>query len=226
MNVLQVINTYHPEFKFGGPPLKVHSLSKGLSGRGHALKVLAFDSAQRKRRDVAAFDGVAVQYLPWMGWGLRQWPTDRMLIAAAIEHADVVHCYGLYNALCPLAAKIAHSQNRPFLVEPLGMYQPRARNRMVKRIYHRLITHRLFRRASCIVATSPAEFDELKRVVGATRLVLRRNGIDVDVFQKLPAGNEFRKSSASPRSESFFTLGESVRIRTSEIWFAPLPRRR
>ncbi|MGD1085006.1 MAG: glycosyltransferase [Verrucomicrobiota bacterium] len=201
MNVLQIISYYHPEHKFGGPPLKVHSLSKGLAGRGHSVKVLTFDSSRRQRRDAVTYEGVEVQYLPWMGWGLRQWPRERELIAGAVARSDIVHCYGLYNALCPVAGKIAGEGNRPFLIEPLGMYEPKARNRWLKSVYNHWVTRRIFRRAAGVVAASAAEREELKGAVPDTKLYLRRNGIDVEAFRHLPSGAEFRRKLGMSEGE-------------------------
>jgi glycosyltransferase involved in cell wall biosynthesis len=192
VKILQITNTYYPELQFGGPPLKIHALSQGLVQRGHTVTVITFDSQQRRQCGRKSFDGVTVQYLPWRGWGLRQWPTNRALLAEAIGAADVVHCYGLYNILCPLAVSQARRQGRPVLIEPLGMYQPRARNQFVKRLYHRFVTRRMFHQTAAVIATSPAELAELTAAVGDTKLVLRGNGIDVAAFQNLPASASFR----------------------------------
>src|SRR5688572_7764694 len=107
MRVLQVTNTYFPELKFGGPPQKIHALSSRLAARGHVVSVLTFDSQNSRGDGDRTVDGVAMRYLSWRGWGLRQWPRDKKRIIAAIERSDVVHCYGLYNFLCPIAARIA-----------------------------------------------------------------------------------------------------------------------
>jgi glycosyltransferase involved in cell wall biosynthesis len=217
MNILQVTNTYYPEMQFGGPPLKIHALSKGLIQRGHRVCVLTFDSKRTTAREQRMLDGVKVQYLPWIGFGLRQWPTKRFLMARAILEADIVHCYGLYNLLCPAAIALAHKRKRPVLIEPLGMYRPRARNQFAKRLYHRWFTRRMFQRAACVVTTSPAEHDELKVAVGSTKLVLRRNGIDVEAFRELPSEDGFRsKFNLSSGDRVILYLGRISPIKNLE----------
>ena len=193
MNILQVTNTYYPEMQFGGQPLSIHDLSKGLIRRGNRVCVVTFDSMRPALRERRTVDGVQVQYLPWIGYGLRQWPVNRGLLAAAINDTDIVHSYGLYNFLCPAAISLAYEMKRPVLVEPLGMYRPKARNQFAKRLYHRWFTRRMFQRAACIVATSAAELEELKDAVGSTKLVVRRNGIDVEAFRELPPPAAFRR---------------------------------
>lgn len=198
MRILKATGVYFPELKFGGPPLKIHALSQGLRQHGHTVSVLTFFSEDPARAEDTSYDGVHVQYLPWVGRGLRQWPTDRRLITAAVAAADVVHLYGLYNSLTPLAARAAAQAGKPCVLEPLGGYLPRGRNQWLKRLYHRAFTHRIARQARIVIATSPQEFKELAPLGQPPKLVLRRNGIDVEAFAKLPSDACFRRKLGIP----------------------------
>lgn len=197
MRILQVSSFYYPELKFGGPPLKIHALSKGLRQHGHEVSVLTF-SEDAARTGETDYDGVSVRYLPWAGTGLRQWPRDRAAIARAVQMADVVHVHGLYNLLGPLALVAARRAGKPCVLEPLGMFTPRGRNQWVKRLYHRAFTHRMARQARVVIATSPQEFKELEPLGQPPKLVLRRNGIDVETFAKLPSADIFRRKLGIP----------------------------
>jgi glycosyltransferase involved in cell wall biosynthesis len=203
MRLLQVTNTYYPEVKFGGPPLKIHAISKGLIARGHEVEVVTFHSEEpgASRREVV--DGVPVQYVPWAGYGLRQYPRDVSLITRAVADADVVHCYGLYSILCPVAARQARRAKKPFLLELLGHYPPRARNVGVKKIYNWLVTSRMVRQAACVVVTSPNELKETAELTGQTPAVVRRNGIDLSLFKQMPAPEIARRK---------LNIGEHTRV--------------
>lgn len=192
MYILQVANTYFPELQFGGPPQKIHSLSQGLLQRGHQVRVVSFDSKRPHACGERTVDGVVVQYLPWIGRGLRQCPTNWTRLAALIREADIIHLYGLYNLLCPLAARMARQHARPFILEPLGMYPARARNVFVKGLYNRCCTRAMARHCAALVAASAGELQELRPLAPNGRVVLRRNGIDVSAFQNLPSRMEFR----------------------------------
>ena len=198
MRILKATGVYFPELKFGGPPLKIHALAQGLRQHGYDVSVLTFFSEDPSRAEATRYDGVHVQYLPWVGRGLRQWPTDRRLITQAVAAADVVHIYGLYNSLTPLAARAAAQAGTPCVLEPLGGYVPRGRNQWVKRLYHRAFTHRIARQARVVIATSPQEFKELEPLGMPPKLVLRRNGIDVETFAKLPSADIFRSKLGIP----------------------------
>ncbi len=192
MHLLQVTNTYFPELQFGGPPQKIHALSQGLAQRGHHVRVVSFDSQHPRASDERTVDGVTVQYLPWVGRGLRQCPTDWTLLDALVRETEIVHLYGLYNLLCPLAARLARKHTRPFVLEPLGMYPPRARNVLAKRIYNRCLTRGMARRCAALIAASAGELEDIRPLASNRRVVLRRNGIDVTAFQNLPSRMEFR----------------------------------
>src|SRR5437762_3374411 len=99
MRILQVTNLYYPELKLGGPPQKIHALSRGLTQRGHEVRVVTFHSEQPRACRSEAIDGVHVQYLPWVGRGLRQLPLKPGLLGDAVREADIVHCYGLYDLM-------------------------------------------------------------------------------------------------------------------------------
>lgn len=198
MRILKATGVYFPELKFGGPPLKIHALAQGLRQHGHDVSVLTFFSETPARTEATRYDGVHVQYLPWVGRGLRQWPTDRRLITQAVAAADVVHIYGLYNSLTPLAARAAAQAGKPCVLEPLGGYLPRGRNQWVKRLYHSAFTHRIARQSRIVIATSPQEFKELEPLGQPPKLVLRRNGIDVETFAKLPPAELFRRKLGIP----------------------------
>lgn len=137
--------------------------------------------------------GVPVQYSAWIGSGNWKFPVSLQRLRQKIVNSDIIHLYGLYNLLAPLAAWLARYYHKPYTVEPLGMYTPRLRNQAVKRVYHRLFTHQLFANAAQIIATSQVEYAELLPLVSADRLMLRANGVDLDRFANLPDPAELRQ---------------------------------
>lgn len=192
MRILQITPIYYPELQFGGPPQKIHALSRGLVERGHQVRVLTTQSTRPLAHHSQGIGGVEVQYLPWVGVGWWRVPFYANKLAGAIRQANIVHGYGLYNFLCPRANFWARQMQRPFVLEPLGMYPAQGRNPRIKAVYHRLFTASMARDAACVIANSPEEVRLLSGLVDGERLVLRRNGIDVAFFQNLPSGAAFR----------------------------------
>jgi glycosyltransferase involved in cell wall biosynthesis len=193
MRILFVTPYYYPELKFGGPPKRIHALSVGLSGWGHEVRVVTFDSERMKARDRQIFDEISVQYIPWTGRAMRQIPTRLSDLRSEIGSADIVHCYGLYNLLCPAAAFLARRLTKPFVVEPMGMFTPRVRNMTLKRAYNAFFTRWMFRNAGAVVATSELEAEELRREGEGSKVVVRQNGIDLREFANLPPRDAARE---------------------------------
>ena len=190
MRVLQV--SIYGERKFGGPPQKIFALSEGLVERGHEVQVAAFHSEFPHGEAPQKQSGFTLHLLAWAGRELWQLPLDWRRLRRLIRQTDIVHLYGLYNLLCPLAALLARLEGKPCVLEPLGMFVPRARSVRGKAIYNRLITIPMARSAARVVATSPRELEELGALVPDDKLVMRRNGLDLSIFRLLPSGESFR----------------------------------
>ncbi len=184
MRILQVTLSYYPESQFGGQPEKIRALTKGLRERNHEVKVVTThsDRAFTHQRDI---EGIEVQYLSWCGRGTYRILRSVRPLRRLVQWADVVHCYGLYNLLCPLAALWAYQMARPCIIEPLGMYAPKINSIRAKRLYHRIFTTSMVKQAARVVATSAIEIEELQTLEIGKRLVLRRDGVDIREFAAL-----------------------------------------
>ena len=217
MRILFITPYYHPQLKFGGPPQKIHSIACGLTLRGHDMRLATFDSENAANRERRSVDSIPVQYLPWIGKGLRQLPLDRRSLSTAIRGADLIHCYGLYNLICPIAMHFARRSRRPAVLEPLGMYPPRARNRCAKRIYNAVLTRRMIRQSRAVVAASTSEMRDLQEIVPPSKLVFRPNGIDLEKFKNLPPGDKLRICwNLSPQERVVLFIGRISPIKNLE----------
>jgi len=162
-------------------------------------------------------NGVKVRYVPWIGRGTWQLPLAPIAMWEAVRWADVVHLFGLYNLLCPFAALVSRRMGVPYLLEPLGMYVPRARSIRAKRLYHRIFTERMAQHAARVIATSPAEEKELAGLGDKKRIVLRRNGIDLAPFEEMPDGWAFReKHNIAPGERVVLYIGRISPIKNLE----------
>ena len=97
-----------------------------------------------------------------------------------LESYDIVHIYGLYDLIGPRVASACRRIGRPYVVEPMGMFQPIVRNFLSKRLYHAVLGRAMLRGASRLIATAEQERQEL--LAGGIpdgKIVVRRNGIDV-----------------------------------------------
>jgi glycosyltransferase involved in cell wall biosynthesis len=214
MRILSVTQSYAPFYEFGGPPVKVEALAKGLVQRGHSVTVLSADwgfewRKQAEREEASSrrspfgwtreADGVQSIYLPtWFRYRATTWnPAVGRYCRARLGQVDVVHIFGLYDLLGPAVARACRRQGLPYIVEPIGMFVPIVRNFALKRVYHTIWGNRLLAGAAAVVATSEQEVEELTgihpawpKAIPAERVVLRRNGVVVPT--ELPARGAFR----------------------------------
>lgn len=209
MRILSVTATYAPFLEFGGPPVKVKALARGLAQRGHEVTVLTADWGLEKRRAALegaqpdrsrlgwrhTQDGITAVYLPtWLKYRSLTWnPTLKRFCRERLAEFDVAHIYGLYDFLGPSVAASCVKRKIPYVLEPIGMYVPIVRSLALKRMYHAFFGQTMFARASAVVATSRQEAEELESGgVSREKIVLRRNGVDGPA--KWPERGGFRKT--------------------------------
>jgi glycosyltransferase involved in cell wall biosynthesis len=208
MRILSVTESYAPFLEFGGPPVKVCALARGLAGRGNQVTVLTADWGIRARMSKSeanraergpfgwtrAEDGVTAIYLPtWLRYRALSWnPAVKGFCRTRLQNFDVVHIYGIYDFLGPAVATECMKRKIPYVLEPIGMFVPIVRSLWLKRIYHALFGRRLFEGASAIIATSEQEVEELSRGgMAREKIVVRRNGVEAPA--SWPVSGAFRK---------------------------------
>jgi len=208
MRILSVTQTYWPFLEFGGPPVKVRALGRGLAALGHEVTVLTADWGFEQRvGDPAAAGaeqspfgwrhtegGVRTIYLPtWLRYRTTSWnPAVKRFCRARLNEFDVAHIYGLYDFLGPAVARACGDAGIPYVLEPIGMYVPIVRNFLLKKTYHAIYGKRLLEGAAKVVATSEQEVEELTGGgVPRAQVRLRRNGVEAPA--NWPAQGSFRK---------------------------------
>ncbi len=195
MRILSVTETYEPFLEFGGPPVKVRALARGLAGHGDPVTVLTADwgfearASENERAGATGGpfgwqreeNGVKTIYLPtWFSYRSVSWnPAVKRFCKVRLQDFDVAHIYGLYDFLGPAVADACTKRKIPYVLEPIGMFVPIVRSLRLKRVYHALYGRRLFENASAIVATSEQEIEELvSGGVTRAKIALRRNGVE------------------------------------------------
>jgi glycosyltransferase involved in cell wall biosynthesis len=231
MRILKVTQSYYPFLDRGGPAVKVRSLARGLAARGHKVTVLTADLGLDREtlrcpgavpHDwgwSAEEDGVEAVYLRVLGrYRALTWnPGALRWCRQNIKSFDVVHIYGMYDWLGPVAAHVCHGRGMPYIVEPMGMFRPIVRNIALKWAYRWLVGDRILRHARFLVATSDQERQELESGgIAPAQIVVRRNGIDAPT--SLPAIGSFRKQwNIAPDAKMVLFLGRLVKKKSPEL---------
>ena len=205
MRILYVTQSYYPFLEKGGPTVKVRALARGMAGFGHSVTVLTvdfgLDLAKKKTLNAipnrwgykATEDGVDSTYLPIRAqYRALTWnPGVAAFCRERLASYDVVHIFGLYDLIGPRVSSACRRIGVPYVVEPMGMFQPIIRNIWLKRLYHAVLGGPMLKGASRVIATAPQEREELlEGEIPNDKIVVRRNGIDVP--EEFPPTGRFR----------------------------------
>jgi len=243
MRILSVTQTYWPFLEFGGPPVKVRALGRGLAKAGHQVTVLTADWGFPQRigdpechgAERSPFgwrltdDGVRAIYLPtWLRYRSTSWnPAVKRFCRAKLSEFDVAHIFGLYDFLGPAVASACRERGIPYVLEPIGMYVPIVRSFLLKRTYHAMYGKRMMEGAARVVATSEQEVEELASGgVPKEKIRLRRNGVEAPLTWQ--ARGTFRKKFEIPADVSLILfLGRLAEKKSPDLLlraFAELSR--
>lgn len=228
--VLKVTQSYYPFLERGGPAVKVRALALGLARRGHLVTVLTSDLGMKDAAKPGSItqashgwrydeDGVKALYLSARGsYRSLTWnPGIFAFCAEGLESVDIVHIYGTYDLLGPTVARACRQKGIPYLVEPMGMFRPMARNLALKWLYRRAFGESVLRGAARIVATSLQEQKELiEEGVAPGKIVVRRNGVELPKIP--PVRGAFRRQWQIPRDALVVVfLGRIVGKKSPEL---------
>ena len=188
MRILNVVPTYLPAVRYGGPIHSVHGLCRALARAGHEVTVMTTsvdgDADSNVPLDTpVTLDGVTVHYFPSrtlrrLYWS---WPMGRAL-PGAVAAADVVHTHSVFLWPTLAAARAARRQNVPYVLSPRGMLVNELierRNARLKRAWIALFERSNVERAAAVHCTSDLERDEMLALGLAPRETLVvPNGVD------------------------------------------------
>lgn len=171
LRILQVVPSYYPAVRYGGPIRSVHALARSLVERGHEVQV--FTSSMDGPSNLVVpegipvnRDGVQVRYFHVPLLRRLCWCPE-MLTALKAEASgfDVMHLHSVFLWPTYAAARLAHAVGLPYLVAPRGMLGRaviRGKSRLIKSAWIRLIEQRTLRAAAGVHVTTELEAEEIR----------------------------------------------------------------
>ncbi len=189
LRILQVVASYYPAVRYGGPVRSVHGLAMWLARRGHEVHVYTTNLDGPSNLDVpvgepVAMDGVQVHYFPVPKFRRIVWsPLLGQALRDSVRDFDVVHTHGTYLWPMWAAAREAARSGVPYVVTPHGMLMCEAirrKSRWVKKAWINLIERRTLAQAAAVQVTAELESLELlsQRLVPSNSVALIFNGLD------------------------------------------------
>ena len=199
LRILQVVASYYPAVRYGGPIRSVHGLSAALVQRGHEVHVYTTNVDGPFNLDVPLdrpvdLDGVQVHYFPVRAPRRLFWsPALGRQLRDHIHTFDVVHLQAVFLWPMWAAARAAERARIPFVMSPRGMLvgeMIRRKSRWVKTAWIELVERHSLARAAGVHVTADLEATELGALGLPTPPVARiPNGVDFpDTYPPLEAG--------------------------------------
>jgi glycosyltransferase involved in cell wall biosynthesis len=188
LRILQVVPTYLPATRYGGPIYSVHGLARGLVELGHEVHVFTTNVDGAGESDVPLYrpvdiDGVNVWYFPatWPRRSYRSPALGKALIKMVPRFA-IVHLHSVFLWPTWAAAVACRKAGVPYLLSPRGMMVKelvRLKSRFAKTAWIKLIERSNLEHASAIHVTADIEAREIESFGFALPpLVSIPNGVD------------------------------------------------
>lgn len=188
LRILNVVPTYYPAVRYGGPIRSVHGLAASLARRGHDVHVYttSVDGPQDLEvplDEVVDLDGVSVRYFRVPAARRLFWaPTMLRRLRASIADFDVVHIHSVFLWPMWVAAREAARAGVPYVVSPRGMLIQDMivrKSRWVKTAWIQLIERKSLAQAGAVHVTAEVEGEELRNLgLPAPGLVTIPNGVE------------------------------------------------
>ena len=213
MNILHVIPSVAPAWRFGGPISAAYGMTRALVRSGHEVTVFTtnldgagvLDVPIAKPVDV---DGVETWYFPvqWPRWYYYSRELNRQLINHAADF-DVVHIHSIFLWPTTAAARACRNAGVPYVSRPAGMLQAdhlstsyfsNARSlasRLKKQLYLKTVGKSDINGAAALHFTSKSELDSSNPEKYGPRKFVASLGVDLPLADHTSSDSLFKKES-------------------------------
>ncbi len=187
MRILNVVPTYLPAVRYGGPIRSVHGLCAALAFLGHDVHVFTTNVDGAGDSNVplgepVSIDGVTVRYFPSRFLRRLYWsPPMKEALSREIPGFDLVHLHSVFLWPTWAAARIAEKCGVPYVVSPRGMLVKdliARKSTLAKKIWIRAIEQHTLASATAVHVTTRKELDEVHRLgLGIRSALVIPNGV-------------------------------------------------
>ena len=223
LRILQVVASYYPAVRYGGPIRSVHGLAAALARRGHEVQVYTTNADGPFNLEVPLdrpvdIDGVQVHYFP-VGTLRRLFrsPALGRRLRDTVHTFDIVHLQAVFLWPMWAAARAAERAQVPFVMSPRGMLvgdMIKRKSRWVKKAWIELVERHSLSRSAGVHVTAELEALELAAL-----------GLPVPAVAQIPNGVEFPDTYPPLEAGPFATLQRPYVLFLSRIsWKKGLDR--
>jgi glycosyltransferase involved in cell wall biosynthesis len=192
MRILHVSPFFSPSM--GGIAHVVNQMAFHLARRGHRVTVLAGDhNARISRFPAVGFEQVL---LPCVSsrWGFYLTPSLGSWIRDHLAEYDILHLHAFRTHQNIIVHRQAGRRGIPFVVSAHGTMPVIFKHQLAKRGFDLLFGNALRISSRAWIAVSSMEKDQYVRAgIPPEKIELVHNGLDLDLYRRLPRRGSFRK---------------------------------
>ncbi len=171
----------HLDPKYGGLSSAVPALSSAVAGATDRSSRIAAFCNPGEHFAPAVAPGVEIEYFPL---GRLDWwrsPDRKARFHTLVQQSTGVHIHGLWQASTSVAAGIAQTEGKPYLVSAHGMLETWAltNKRWKKRVYASLFERANLQSAACLHALTEAEANDYRRFGLTNPVTVIPNGVSL-----------------------------------------------
>lgn len=200
MNILHVVPSFAPAWRYGGPILTTLRLCQELARRGYVVRVLTTNTdgpdgvlPVDTEQEVLWEENLVVRYCK------RVYPESvslalLRLLPAYVRWADVVHLTAVYNFPTLPTLWLARQYRKPLVWTPRGALQrwSGSRHRHLKAVWEAMC-RKVLPETTVLHATSDREAEESRARMPGVPTAVIPNGVYVpEPIQRVPFGGTFR----------------------------------
>lgn len=205
MRILHIISGFAE--KYGGIAQVVYNLSSTQASFGHKVTIAA-STRQGEENEVLRPNGVKLVIslqdkvnMLWNSHSFKLYNDAKDLVG----NSDIVHVHGIWNHSSFVGSRVSYILNKPYIITPHGSLAPwcLAQKRIKKKIYMAIVQKKQLLRANLIHAISDAEANDIRDILGETKIRTVPNGVSVDTNIKINEVLDFWNSYPCLRGKRY-----------------------
>lgn len=201
MKVLILTPAFIPS-EFGGVKMQSYYLAKWLVKKGHEVTVYTSNACNISKNldkvGASIVDGINViffkNYATNKHFFQFFFPGIVSYLKKNLKEYDIVHIHEIRTFQSFITYYYCKKYNEPYVISPHGSLPQTPYKTFLKKVYDYLIGYKILRGASKIIAITPTEMEDCKKIgLPDDKIAQIPNAVDLNEYSELPKKGVFRR---------------------------------
>ncbi|MBS4034987.1 MAG: glycosyltransferase [Ignavibacterium sp.] len=193
MKILHIISSL--DIKYGGPPLSVYLLTKGLIQKNITTTLVTFMPSKANTDNT--FNDKFIKTLGVSNYSRFSYTNELLKYLKENNDFDLFHGHGLWQYPNYKMAMFARKVKKPYIISPRGMLEPWSleQNKYIKKLAMMLYQKNDLQNTACLHATSSMEGNNIRNLKYTNPIAVIPNGIIVQDYSFFSEKNNLTKKT-------------------------------